>query len=148
MALCGCSATMPPICQAAVDSGTGPRFCLATRTFQDCTRAIWHCQRPRRRGVCHCSDPKSPHFDLTLIRLTGFTSRHQFQRRLTAVALFINPALGLTDLAKAETLLPVSRFHDDSERSLTVNARTLWSKLPGNMRKAAMPGCGRKRVQS
>ncbi|MBK8375053.1 MAG: TonB family protein [Sphingomonadales bacterium] len=92
------------------------------------------------------SDPKSPHFDRdAAIRLTGFTSRHQFQRRLTAVALFINPALGPTDLAKAETLLPVSALYDDSGTNpLTVNARTLWEQVAGQYAQSSDAGLREK----
>lgn len=92
------------------------------------------------------SDPKSAYFDRdTAARLAGFTSRHQFQRRLTAASLFIDPALGPTDLAKAETLLPVSALYDDSgSNPLTVNARALWEKVAGQYEQSTDAGLREK----
>jgi TonB family protein len=95
------------------------------------------------------SDPKSPYFDRdNAVRLSAFSSKHQRQRKIVAASLFTDPQLGLTDFAKAESLLPISGLYADEDSDpLMRKAHAVWVQIAAGYAQSADTALRQKGLQ-
>lgn len=95
------------------------------------------------------SDPKSPHFDRdAAVKLSGFSSKHQLQRKIMAASLFTDPQFGPTDFAKAEPLLPISGLYSDGDSDPTLSkAHAIWAQIADGYVQSGDPTLRKKGIQ-
>ena len=77
------------------------------------------------------ADPQSRYFDRQLaLKLWGYRSKNQNQRRLVVAALFADARFGPPDFALAESLLPVSALYGvENGDPFRQQARSIWLKI-------------------
>lgn len=87
------------------------------------------------------ADPQSRYFDRALaLKLAGFPSKHQWQRKVAVASLYTDPRFGAPDLALAESLLPRSvLYNDQAATPWQQQARVLWGQIEQGYSQSADP---------